>query len=287
MSEPHYLPIEPGTKRPIKLPGSYRRLSPDDATSDPETLARWFDAVPDANRAMHCRLSGRVVIDVEEKPGRNGEDRLLELVAELGELPPTIECLTGGGGRHLHYQDPGGELVGWLAPKEIEVRCNGIVLVPPSVHPHTGRLYEWSVDGHPDEVEPAELPEPWIARMRRPERPARPAPPGERGDDADFLRRRPPAEYVRLLAGLKVPGRWGWKIHCPFPDHDDRSPSLHVYETAKRGWYCYGCGRGGGIYEFAACLAGLPLPLRGSAFLRVEWALLAVYEEADSWRSAA
>ena len=36
-----------------------------------------------------------------------------------------------------------------------------------------------------------------------------------------------------------------------------RHASLHVYETAERGWYCYGrCRRGGTIYDLAEPLYG-------------------------------
>jgi hypothetical protein len=38
--------------------------------------------------------------------------------------------------------------------------------------------------------------------------------------------------------------------------HEDRTPSLHVYGDPERGWFCFGCGRGGSIYDFAALLFG-------------------------------
>lgn len=58
---------------------------------------------------------------------------------------------------------------------------------------------------------------------------------------ADPLLLVPPPVYFERLTGMRV-GRSG-KLHCFF--HDDRSPSLHVYPEAGRGWYCFGCGRGG------------------------------------------
>jgi CHC2 zinc finger len=61
----------------------------------------------------------------------------------------------------------------------------------------------------------------------------------------------PPPVYVEQLTGQRV-GRSG-KIRCPF-HHEDRTPSLHVYEDPSRGWYCFGCGRGGSIYDLAAVL---------------------------------
>ena len=78
----------------------------------------------------------------------------------------------------------------------------------------------------------------------------------------DLLEIAPPV-YVEQLTGLRV-GR-DRKIRCPF--HDDTSPSLHVYDEPARGWFCYGCGRGGSIYDFAALLWGHEL--RGADFVRL------------------
>jgi len=69
---------------------------------------------------------------------------------------------------------------------------------------------------------------------------------------SDPLRSVPPPVYFERLTGLRV-GRSG-KLRCLF--HDDRSPSLHVYREPARGWYCFGCGRGGSIYDLAALLSG-------------------------------
>jgi CHC2 zinc finger len=69
---------------------------------------------------------------------------------------------------------------------------------------------------------------------------------------SDPLRLVPPPLYFERLTGLQV-GRSG-KLRCLF--HDDRSPSLHVYREPGRGWYCFGCGRGGSIYDLAALLSG-------------------------------
>ncbi len=69
---------------------------------------------------------------------------------------------------------------------------------------------------------------------------------------SDPLRSVPPPVYFERLTGLRV-GRSG-KLRCLF--HDDRSPSLHVYREPGRGWYCFGCGRGGSIYDLAALLSG-------------------------------
>ena len=76
-------------------------------------------------------------------------------------------------------------------------------------------------------------------------------------------RSRPTSTCARLL-GVEVPRHR--KVRCPF--HPDRHASLHVYETAERGWYCYGrCRRGGTIYDLAAPLYGYAA--RGEDFLRL------------------
>ena len=68
--------------------------------------------------------------------------------------------------------------------------------------------------------------------------------------DDDPLRHVPPAVYVEALTGRAV-GRDG-KVACPF--HQDRTPSLHVYQD---GWYCFGCDAGGSIIDFGAALYDL------------------------------
>lgn len=66
----------------------------------------------------------------------------------------------------------------------------------------------------------------------------------------DALRGVDPALYVQRLTG-QVVGR-SRKVRCPL--HYDREPSLHVYPEAQQGWYCFGCRRGGSVYDLAALL---------------------------------
>jgi hypothetical protein len=88
------------------------------------------------------------------------------------------------------------------------------------------------------------------------------APVEHRGDDP--LLAIPPDVYVPRLLGVEVPRHR--KVPCPF--HEDRHASLHVYETAERGWYCFGrCRHGGTIYDLAAPLYGYCA--RGEDFLRL------------------
>jgi hypothetical protein len=66
---------------------------------------------------------------------------------------------------------------------------------------------------------------------------------------ATIRERLPVAELLR---------RWGIKLEqkgrtlvcrCPLPGHDDNTPSFHVYPDG--GWYCFGCTRGGDVFELA------------------------------------
>lgn len=83
----------------------------------------------------------------------------------------------------------------------------------------------------------------------------------------DRLRAIAPAVYVEALTGL-TPGR-DRKIRCPL--HEDRTPSLHVYNTPAGGWFCFGCSRGGDIYDLGAEL--LALSTRGTEFRSLKRAL--------------
>lgn len=84
-----------------------------------------------------------------------------------------------------------------------------------------------------------------------------------------------PRVYVEALTNESV-GRGG-KLRCPF--HDDHSPSLHVFEEPERGWFCFGCGRGGSVYDFAALLWGSGL--RGKQFVRLRQDLTTLLLGAD------
>lgn len=75
------------------------------------------------------------------------------------------------------------------------------------------------------------------------------------------LRAIPATHYARVLTG-REPNRQG-KLACPF--HDDRHPSLQLYQDGS--FYCFGCGAGGSIYDFAARL--WRIEPRGIGFLHL------------------
>lgn len=86
------------------------------------------------------------------------------------------------------------------------------------------------------------------AKIRRP----RAAAARSDGELHERLRAIDTVEYVRRLTG-QTPNREG-KVRCPFHDQD-RTPSLHCYPDGT--FCCFGCRRGGSIFDFASGLWGL------------------------------
>lgn len=100
-----------------------------------------------------------------------------------------------------------------------------------------------------------------------PKRPERAWTPPKRTDGRRDLDPISTTEYVYTLTGVEV--EKGRRCDCPLPDHDDHSRDFAVTRTSDTGWCCYGCNRGGTIFQFAAYLWGYVVPLRGDAFREV------------------
>ncbi len=60
-----------------------------------------------------------------------------------------------------------------------------------------------------------------------------------------------------MAARITATGQDRWKAHCPFPDHEDRTPSFTIYLRDNKAW-CHGCNRGGDIFDLTAIYFGLP-----------------------------
>ena len=86
-------------KHPV---GTLVRRGLKDGTTDPDIIHRWFAKEPQANIGIITgAISGIVVVDIDD---RHGGNRSLERLEKAhGSLPPTVEALTGGGGRHLLF----------------------------------------------------------------------------------------------------------------------------------------------------------------------------------------
>jgi hypothetical protein len=114
----------------------------DDATTDSDTIKTWWWwENPNYNIGVRTgKESGFFVIDVD---GGEGESELRKLEDQFGQLPPTLESITGRGGRHLCFQidsHPIRNSASTFAPK-VDVRANGgYIVAPPSLH-GLGRRY--------------------------------------------------------------------------------------------------------------------------------------------------
>jgi hypothetical protein len=69
------------------------------------------------------------------------------------------------------------------------------------------------------------------------------------------------------LCVVRVPDGGG-TVRRPLPDHDAAYASCQVYGEGEQGRWCFGCSRGGRVYDLASLLAAGPWgrELRGDAF---------------------
>lgn len=126
-----------------------------------KTLRDWFHRSPDYNVGVVTgALSGLVVLDVDPRHG--GDESLRKLEGEYGSLPKTVESITGGGGRHVYFSHPGGEVRNRTNIEPgIDLRGDGgCIVTPPSVHP-SGKRYRWKKGHAPGEARLARLPD-WL-----------------------------------------------------------------------------------------------------------------------------
>lgn len=216
-------------------PGKHPRLPWEESMSEPasvETVQSWWERWPNSNLGVVTgRVSDVVVIDVD--PRNYGDETLFDLEAFWGRLPRTLESRTGGGGRHLWYAMPHGELGSAELGGGVELKADrGLVVAPPSRHA-SGRVYRW-LDADEDL---APLPV-WVADLAggHGAAPAR----GEQPIRTTLEQR----EFREAWSQAGVEVRPGDHYYlCPF--HDDHHPSLHIDADGCR-WYCFACRVGGG-----------------------------------------
>lgn len=176
------IPLRPGTKKAIPE-GSFHA-----ATDDPETIRRWWTATPKANVAIACGMSELVVIDLDQKNGKNGRAEWERLAIAHGFQPNgVLTATTANGGIHLYYRMPAQRLktkTNALAVGVDVLGDNGQVVAPPSII--DGMEYAWADGDHvPGELPAAVVdlltspPDPWrskcrtLADLRKPRAPMR------------------------------------------------------------------------------------------------------------------
>lgn len=111
-----------------------------DATVDPRVIRRmWAERGWNIGAPVPDSL---LVFDVDPRNGGSLE----ELESRAGvALPPTLEVISGrrDGGRHLYFKRPFTQPYRGNIPRGIDVKINGYMVMPPSVHPDTRQPYEW------------------------------------------------------------------------------------------------------------------------------------------------
>jgi len=150
------IPVRERAKRPAVAWKAFQRKC-----ASEQTVHDWFERAPDHNVGIVTgSLSGLVVLDVD--PQHGGRESLRKLEREHGALPKTMESITGGGGRHLYFSHPGGDVPNRTNIEPgIDLRGDGgCIVAPPSIHP-SGRRYRWKKGRGPGETEPAPLPD-WL-----------------------------------------------------------------------------------------------------------------------------
>lgn len=151
------------------------RNGKDAATTDADQLRAWWRRWPDANIGLRVP-DDAVVLDVDTPDGHasdaDGFATLAELEDAHGVLPPAPASISGGGGRHLWFRSEAagdiGNRAGELNGRGIDVRGggNGYIVAPPSVHPDTGRRYEWAGGWSLLDLDRPELPD-WTVGLLR------------------------------------------------------------------------------------------------------------------------
>jgi hypothetical protein len=109
-----------------------------DASADEAQVRAWWEKWPQANIGL---ATGHkfFAVDVDQKGG--GLETWEALLAQHGQIPDTIEQLTGTGGRHVLFDLPLDFEVhnsqGKLGPG-LDIRgVGGYIVAAPSVHPQT------------------------------------------------------------------------------------------------------------------------------------------------------
>jgi uncharacterized protein YdaU (DUF1376 family) len=134
------------------------------ATTNEVAINKWWGEWPDANVAILTGTkSGLLVLDVDNKNGKDGDATLDALCRRYDWHPQTFTVKTASG-RHFYFAHPNGTIhsgTSALGPG-LDVQGNGqYVITPPSLH-ESGCLYE-CLDS---ETPVANVPEPILALIR-------------------------------------------------------------------------------------------------------------------------
>jgi hypothetical protein len=121
-----------------------------DASTNPEQIARWWTAAPEANIGL---VTG-IAFDVLDVDGFEGWRSLARMVDEFGTLASSPVSMTPNGGAHYFFLPTGQRNRAGFRPNLDWRGAAGYIVAPPSVGAN-GTPYEWAVDPDEQPLEPA------------------------------------------------------------------------------------------------------------------------------------
>jgi hypothetical protein len=121
-------------------------------TDDRGAIRAWWGRSPASGIGVNCKASGLVLVDVD--PRKGGDKTLARLRKQFpGMIESSVVGLTGGGGLHLFFLSEEGARYPGTLGDGIDVKHNGYVVLPPSLHPISGKTYRWEQGKTPWEGE--------------------------------------------------------------------------------------------------------------------------------------
>lgn len=206
-----------------------------DATTDEKQIKAWFGPPPfgQTNRRNVAiatgAVSGIVVLDVD--PKYDGETSLKQLEARYGKAKTPLTTITGGGGRHLLFQHPGGVVQNSIGTvgKGLDIRGDGgYIVAAPSRH-KSGQYYRWTCDLSRTKAAPFPA---WLRSVAAKKAKPIKSTGGKRGKIPEGQR---DVTLFRLAAGLRAKGLSEGAIKAALLEHNREhcDPPLNDKQVAK------------------------------------------------------
>jgi hypothetical protein len=204
-----------------------------DATTDEAQITAWWTRWPDANVGLATgKVSGRLVLDIDVKKGKKGDESLQVLIDKHGPLPKTMKSVTASGGWHYVFRMPSHPIKSRMDVGEgLDLLATGSYFVAP---PSTidGKAYCWT-----ESCEVAPCPS-WVAALA--ERSSTP----QKAASEDRI-----PGMVRELFPDGKESNGNWITHCPY--HSDTKASFAV-KLEDGLFICYACDERGSFEELYA-----------------------------------
>ncbi|OYD06105.1 DUF3987 domain-containing protein [Paludifilum halophilum] len=137
------------------------------ATADPDQIRYLWNQHPWANVGVPMgNVNGLFALDID---GPKGQETLQKWIVEYGDLPPTWQVMTGGGGMQLWYRVPNDLEIPNSVKKiglNIDIRGTGGQSVAPGSLHQSGKRYQWAPTRSPEDLEPSKPPEWLVDKIR-------------------------------------------------------------------------------------------------------------------------